>query len=130
MTPEERVAAGLQGQVYRKERQRRLRAAYTPEQREAKNAARRKRRLITGKEELLRHTERRRAKRVELAGRPKPDNCECCDAQVKLVWDHNHAAGSFRGWICGPCNLAVGIARDNPERLRLMAAYLERTKDV
>jgi hypothetical protein len=31
-----------------------------------------------------------------------------------------------RGVLCGPCNLALGHVKDDPERLRRMAEYLER----
>ena len=44
-----------------------------------------------------------------------------------LAVDHSHSAGHVRGMLCGPCNTALGMMRDNPELLRLAAAYLERT---
>lgn len=40
--------------------------------------------------------------------------------------DHNHATGAVRGLLCKPCNLALGYAKDDPHRLRLLAGYLER----
>lgn len=37
-------------------------------------------------------------------------HCERCKrTDVKLVRDHDHATGLFRGWVCSPCNLAVGV---------------------
>lgn len=64
------------------------------------------------------------------AGRPRPDLCEVCGEQEqrrgrKLCFDHDHQCGHFRGWLCSRCNLALGNARDNPEILRALAAYLE-----
>jgi hypothetical protein len=40
--------------------------------------------------------------------------------------DHCHATGKVRGILCRACNIALGLADDSPERLRAMAAYLER----
>jgi len=59
------------------------------------------------------------------AGRPKPGKCECCGARAPLVFDHDHKTGNFRGWLCHPCNLALGHVNDSPQRLRQLAQYLE-----
>jgi 5-methylcytosine-specific restriction endonuclease McrA len=40
--------------------------------------------------------------------------------------DHDHETDEVRGLLCNPCNLALGIAEDDPQRLRAMADYLER----
>lgn len=70
-----------------------------------------------------------RAKRERLAGRPKPKNCELCgNPSPKIVWDHNHETGKFRGWICTPCNYILGRVKDDPEVLRKMADYLDQHK--
>lgn len=42
-----------------------------------------------------------------------------------ICFDHSHATGSFRGWICSYCNRSLGFARDKPETLRKLAEYLE-----
>jgi hypothetical protein len=64
-----------------------------------------------------------------LAGRPRPEVCDLCagppDEGKSLHYDHCHQTGSFRGWLCRECNLMLGNARDNPQRLRDGAAYLE-----
>lgn len=39
--------------------------------------------------------------------------------------DHDHNTGAIRGLLCGWCNRAIGLARDDPEVLRAMAAYVE-----
>jgi hypothetical protein len=39
--------------------------------------------------------------------------------------DHCHATGKFRGIVCLQCNVALGMAKDDPERLRRLAVYLE-----
>jgi len=38
--------------------------------------------------------------------------------------DHDHQTGKVRGILCQHCNLGVGNAGDDPERLRAMASYL------
>lgn len=63
--------------------------------------------------------------------RPKPKCCEVCgDDKVRIEFDHCHERGIFRGWLCSHCNIILGHARDDPNRLRKLIAYLERTKDL
>lgn len=62
------------------------------------------------------------------AGREKPRYCEVCGNDGKICYDHDHKTGNFRGWICGGCNRALGMVRDNPKTLRLLADYLESSK--
>jgi hypothetical protein len=40
--------------------------------------------------------------------------------------DHDHKTGRVRGILCSGCNTALGHAKDDPLRLRLLAEYLER----
>lgn len=44
----------------------------------------------------------------------------------RLHVDHNHESGAVRDLLCRPCNQALGLANDDPQRLRAMADYLER----
>lgn len=44
----------------------------------------------------------------------------------RLHVDHDHESGAVRDLLCGPCNHAIGHAKDDPARLRAMASYLER----
>jgi hypothetical protein len=64
---------------------------------------------------------------VELSAvRRRPDACEIChNSSNKICFDHCHQSGGFRGWICDPCNRVLGLVRDNPERLRALAHYLD-----
>lgn len=60
--------------------------------------------------------------------------CPRCDA-CKKPWqdkeygniDHCHETGKVRGMLCGPCNTALGYAKEDPNRLRGIADYIERT---
>jgi hypothetical protein len=62
------------------------------------------------------------------AGRPMPAACEACHVEAPLNFDHDHATGEFRGWICGPCNRTLGHARENSWRLCQLASYIDRWK--
>lgn len=52
--------------------------------------------------------------------------CAICGEERVLVPDHDHAARRYRAPLCSLCNSALGFVGENPETLRLMAAYIER----
>lgn len=62
------------------------------------------------------------------AGRKRPDYCELCKETGRICFDHNHATGEFRGWICHRCNTVIGFAKDDPELLEKMSKYLKQQK--
>jgi hypothetical protein len=64
---------------------------------------------------------------AEVAKREKPTTCDVCGRAGKIVFDHCHVTGAFRGWLCGHCNTALGQVFDQPDVLRALAAYLERS---
>lgn len=41
-----------------------------------------------------------------------------------LSVDHCHKTLKVRGLLCGPCNMAIGLLRDNPENAESAASYL------
>jgi hypothetical protein len=78
------------------------------------------------RQRIARWKERRLAKMVAIAERPKPDRCEICGSdQFKIVFDHCHQYGQFRGWICDRCNKVLGLLKDDVQLLMAMVAYLE-----
>jgi len=55
-------------------------------------------------------------------------NCPTCGELSKPVIDHCHKDGYVRGLPCDRCNRALGYARDNPDTLRALAAYVEKAR--
>jgi hypothetical protein len=61
------------------------------------------------------------------------DGCAICKSHEpggtrnkRFHLDHDHSTGRFRGFLCGPCNVTLGVFKDDPTRLRRAAEYLER----
>lgn len=53
------------------------------------------------------------------------NRCKICGDETKLVIDHCHATGKFRGMLCSQCNRGIGCLKDNPAILRKGAEYIE-----
>ena len=51
--------------------------------------------------------------------------CAACGVGGALVVDHDHATGEVRSLLCSGCNLALGHVADDPQRLHLLASYVE-----
>ena len=51
--------------------------------------------------------------------------CALCKRDALVVWDHDHATGAFRGWLCIHCNMGLGRFRDDSVLLRMAAHYLD-----
>ena len=66
--------------------------------------------------------------------------CAGCNAPPKtggragsnraLSVDHDHATGDIRGLLCQGCNAALGLAKNSPDLLRALAAYLEKPPEI
>ena len=53
------------------------------------------------------------------------NRCAICGREVDLVLDHDHGTGKNRGMLCNLCNLLLGHAGDNVERLQSAIDYLK-----
>lgn len=67
----------------------------------------------------------------QLALRIQRGRCAACDVELSSLpsravhADHCHKTNTPRGVLCRDCNLAAGRLRDDPERCRRLAEYLE-----
>lgn len=55
--------------------------------------------------------------------------CAICTNTPKtrrLDVDHDHKTGAIRGLLCHTCNRGLAYFRDDPDRLRFAAYYIER----
>ena len=52
----------------------------------------------------------------------------CLDIRPQLHIDHCHATDKVRGLVCITCNTIMGMARDDPDRLRATADYIEENQ--
>lgn len=61
------------------------------------------------------------------------NSCAICGLQFEqddlssLVIDHDHQTNRVRGLLCNPCNLMLGLAGDDAQRLHAAADYLDAT---
>jgi hypothetical protein len=52
----------------------------------------------------------------------------CSRPQGRLHVDHDHSGGAVRGLLCGACNRALGLLKDNTGVLASAIRYLNRSK--
>lgn len=52
--------------------------------------------------------------------------CPVKDERGSLNIDHCHTTGRVRGLVCGNCNRAIGLFKDDPRIIKNAAHYLER----
>ena len=43
-----------------------------------------------------------------------------------LAVDHEHSTGRIRGLLCGACNSAIGLLKEEPEFFRRAILYLKK----
>ena len=76
---------------------------------------------------------------------PYPDDDYCCPicnrtidqigrkGQKRLqnwVLDHCHETETFRGWLCHHCNTGLGAFKDDVNRVRQAAQYLQKHEEI
>ena len=52
--------------------------------------------------------------------------CESCGSAENVVVDHCHELEVFRGFLCSPCNKALGMLSENPQKIAKLALYAEK----
>ena len=52
------------------------------------------------------------------------DKCAICNRKTKLLLDHCHKSGVFRGFLCTPCNTGIALLGDNKEGVERALRYL------
>ncbi len=52
--------------------------------------------------------------------------CEVCGGLDDTHIDHNHATGEVRGLLCGQCNRALGLLKEDQTRIQALLAYVQR----
>jgi 5-methylcytosine-specific restriction endonuclease McrA len=62
---------------------------------------------------------------VDATSETREGDCPICGRTGPLVLDHDHLTRLARGWLCGRCNVGIGMLNDSPSHLRAAAAYLE-----
>lgn len=56
--------------------------------------------------------------------------CAICGEKKELHVDHDHETGMIRGLLCGNCNRAIGIMKDDKNLLIKAIEYLCGVNDV
>ena len=56
--------------------------------------------------------------------------CAICDQPEEggLHIDHHHESGLIRGLLCGKCNKAIGLLKEDPGLFDAASSYLQRTQ--
>jgi ssDNA-binding Zn-finger/Zn-ribbon topoisomerase 1 len=72
---------------------------------------------------------KRRWERVRHA--PPPGvTCAICGSNRNMRYDHDHATGKFRAWLCNRCNVLLGNVGDSTELLAKAIQYLHDHRTV
>ncbi len=58
------------------------------------------------------------------------DECAICGTpdEAGLHIDHHHETGLIRGLLCGKCNKAIGLLKEDPVLFDAASSYLQRTQ--
>ena len=53
--------------------------------------------------------EKKKVKKLRKQHPKQTDLCACCGRETKLLLDHCHESGLFRGYICTRCNTGIAL---------------------
>lgn len=63
---------------------------------------------------------------AEMESRQEGKCMICQQTPKRLVVDHCHDTGAVRALLCNPCNTAIGLMKDDAERLVRASEYVSR----
>ena len=53
------------------------------------------------------------------------NKCKICECEMKLPQvDHNHTTGKIRGLLCKPCNMAIGLLKEDTKVFYNAISYI------
>jgi hypothetical protein len=56
--------------------------------------------------------------------------CKICGVRPKELYvDHDHVTKKVRGLLCHPCNIGIGMLKDDPRRIKNALNYLTSSED-
>lgn len=58
------------------------------------------------------------------------NKCAICNEEAKLHVDHNHNTGKVRELLCGNCNKAIGLLKEDINIIENVKKYLEKHNDT
>lgn len=61
-----------------------------------------------------------------LLSEQQDNKCLICSKKESLHVDHCHKTGKIRGLLCGNCNKAIGLLKENKNNLNNAILYLEK----
>lgn len=62
----------------------------------------------------------------QVLSKAQHNQCVLCGSKNRLVLDHDHVTDKLRCLLCWPCNLGLGMFKDDPAKLRAAADYIDR----
>lgn len=67
-----------------------------------------------------------REEALRLVQERKAASCAVCDTSDDIHLDHDHETNALRGFLCGNCNRALGLLRDDPARIQELLNYITK----
>lgn len=104
--------------------------AYHAENRETINARRRQERIDSPeiyRRRLLKRNYGLTIEDYDAMVAAQNSRCAICDRDRPLVVDHCHTTGQVRSLLCSPCNTALGLMEEDPDRVWAILSYLEKS---